>query len=431
MSIAGIVIALLILCAVIMFHELGHFLLAKASHVRVNEFALGMGPKILSFKKGETVYAWRLFPIGGSCSMQGEDDEDHSEGSFQSAKVWQRILIVAAGPIFNFILAFGVALVIIFSLGADPCIISAVEEGSAAQEAGLQVGDQIVAFEGGGVSNARELYMYLTLDGLPTDEITLTIKRDGQKQTVTYQPDITKRYLLGFSYTTDTELVEITELSAGYPMEAAGLQVGDCLVSINGNDVSSVEKLTAYLEEHPLDGSSVEIGYERDGNVYTAQLTPKVSEDASGGFSFSMSREKQGFFTSIGYGFGEVKYWINTTIKSLASLFTGRFGVQDLSGPVGVVSTIGQVYEESASEGGYMQLMTMLNMLILLSANLGVMNLLPLPALDGGRLVFLFIECIRRKPCNQRIEGAVHFIGIVALLGLAVFIAVNDVLKLL
>ena len=123
------VIALLVLSCVIIFHELGHFLAAKASHVKVNEFAFGMGPKILSFKKGDTVYAWRLFPIGGMCAMQGEDDEDDSEGSFQKAKVWQKILIVAAGPLFNFLLALIIAFIVIIAIGADPARVTEVEEG--------------------------------------------------------------------------------------------------------------------------------------------------------------------------------------------------------------------------------------------------------------------------------------------------------------
>ncbi len=426
-----IVIAILILGGVIFFHELGHFLLAKASKVRVNEFALGMGPKILSFQKGETVYAWRLFPIGGSCSMQGEDEDDQTEGSFQSAKVWQRILIVAAGPVFNFILAFFIALIVIFNMGADPARVTAVNEGSNAQKAGLQEGDIITSFEGGGVSNARELYMYLTLDGMPTDEINLKVKRDGQMIDLSFAPDVTQRYVLGFSYSSEGETVEITDLTVGYPLEESGLVVGDVITTINGEDVSSPEKLQNYLSEHPFGESQIQVTYERNGQENTVSVVPKLTTDSSGGFSFNMAREKMGFFSSLGYGFGEIKYWINTTIKSLTSLFTGRFTVSDLSGPVGVVSAIGQVYEEAATDGIFILIMSMLNMVILLSANLGVMNLLPLPALDGGRLVFLIIECIRRKPCNQKIEGAVHFVGIIVLLGLAVFIAINDVLKLL
>lgn len=427
------VIALLILSGVIIFHELGHFLFAKLSHVKVNEFAFGMGPRILSFKKGETVYAWRLFPIGGMCAMQGEDEEDSSEGSFQKAKVWQKILIVAGGPLFNFLLALIISLIVIFSIGADPCRITSVEQSSAAAKAGLQEGDIITSFNGGGVSNSRELYMYLMLDGVPTDEIRLSYVRDGKNYSISYVPDYTEKYLIGISYSDSSDGgMVISAVSSDSPAESSGIQVGDTITAINGQNVSNGEEYANYISEHPLDGSEIAITYSRGNTETTVNITPKSTRQAQGGFSFNMAREKMGIFESIKYGFGELKYWINTTVKSIASLFTGRFKVTDLSGPVGVVSTIGSAYEEAAVSGGAFEvLMTMLNMVILLSANLGVMNLLPLPALDGGRLIFLFIEAIRRRPCNQKIEGIVHFVGIVALLSLAVFIAVNDVIKLL
>lgn len=430
------VIALLVLSCVIIFHELGHFLAAKASHVKVNEFAFGMGPKILSFKKGDTVYAWRLFPIGGMCAMQGEDDEDDSEGSFQKAKVWQKILIVAAGPLFNFLLALIIAFIVIIAIGADPARVTEVEKGSPAAEAGLQSGDIITSFNGGGVSNSRELYMYILLDGVPTDEINLTYERDGSIHNVSYVPDFDERYLIGINYIDsedeDSEGIKISEISKGYPAAQSGLASGDIITYINGQKITDSSQYKEYMAEHPFDGSPVNITYERDGVENTVTLTPKVTRQAKGGFSFNMAREKQGLLSTVGYSFGELKYWINTTIKSIGSLFTGRFKITDLSGPVGVVSTIGNVYKEAADEGGAFEaLMTLLNMVILLSANLGVMNLLPLPALDGGRLIFLFVEAIRRKPCNQRIEGVIHFIGIVALLGLAAFIAVNDIIKII
>lgn len=427
------IIALLILSGVIIFHELGHFLFAKLSHVRVNEFAFGMGPRILSFKKGDTVYAWRLFPIGGMCAMQGEDEEDNTEGSFQRAKVWQRILIVAGGPLFNFLLALVISFIVIFSIGADPCRITSVDQVSAAAKAGLKEGDIITSFNGGGVSNSRELYMYLMLDGIPSDKIELSYIRDGKNYSISYMPDYTEKYLIGINYSTSSEgKMVISAVSSGSPAEGAGLQIGDIITSINGQSINNSNEYTNYISENPLDGSEVTITYLRDNTETTVNIIPKSTMQAQGGFSFSMAREKMTILESIKYGFGELKYWINTTIKSIASLFTGRFKVTDLSGPVGVVSTIGSAYENAAVSGGAFEvIMTMLNMVILLSANLGVMNLLPLPALDGGRLIFLFVEAIRRKPCNQRIEGFVHFVGIVALFSLAIFIAVNDVIKLL
>ncbi len=426
----GIVIAIVILVAVIMFHELGHFALAKACHIRVKEFAFGMGPIILGFQKEETLYTWRLVPIGGMCVMEGENDEEITEGSFQAAKVWQRILVVAAGPIFNFILAFIIALIVIFSVGADVCTVAAVSEDSNALSAGLTEGDLILSYEGHSISNARELYMYIYMDGLPEDNIDLVVERDGEKIEVSFALDETEVYRLGFSYEDAGNAIEVSYVSDGYPMAASGIEAGDIITAVNGYRITSSTDFQGYLSDNPLSGDALTITFARGRIDYGAEVTPVVSVEKSGGFSYNMAREKQGILTGVKYAFGEIKYWVNTTIKSLAGLLSGMFGLEDLSGPVGIVTTVDSLYEEASSDGLLTVVMSMLNIAILISANLGIMNLLPLPALDGGRLIFLFIECIRRKRCNQRIEAIVHLVGIVALLALAAVVAFNDVLKL-
>jgi len=425
-----IVIAIIILAAVIMFHELGHFIAARKSGITVVEFAFGFGPRIISKKKGDTTYSWRAIPIGGMCSMLGEDEENDEPGSFQKAKVWKRILVVAAGPLFNFLLALVVAMVVIFSIGADPARVVEVEPGSPAAEAGLEVGDLIKSYEGSAVMNARELYVFTQLDDIPTDSIDLVVERDGEKKTVSYKPATVMRWLLGYNYDPGTGPVEILSVMKGLPMDQAGLAAGDIITSFNGVPVGSGEELAAYLQEYPMDGSPVTVTYTHNGHERSAELTPQYYESALSGFSYNMAREKQDFFSSISYSFGEVKYWLDVTVKSIARLFTGRFSIKDMSGPVGIVSAVGDVYEQAAPEGPFVVLMNMLNMLILISANLGVMNLIPFPALDGGRLVFLIVEAVRRKPMKQSIEGMVHFIGFAVLMAFMVFIVIQDIGKL-
>lgn len=427
----SIVIAILILFGVIVFHELGHFLVAKACHIKVNEFAIGLGPKIVSVQKGETLYSWRLIPIGGMCAMQGEDEDDLSEGSFQSAKVWKRILVVAAGPLFNFLMAFIASLIVILCAGADPCTVVSVTPGSPAEEAGLQEGDLIVSYEGSGISNARELYLDTAMDGLPKDGvIDIEVNRNGENIGLSFALAETESYVFGFNYSTAGEKAVITSVNPGSPAEKAGIEAEDVITAVNGHAINTPEDLQSYFNSEPPDGSAVSIEYERDGIKYTAEVVPEATVSQSGGFSYNMAREKTDLPSSIRYAFGEVKYWIKATIKSLAGLFNGTYGVNDLSGPVGVVSAVGDVYEQAASDGTFAVVMSMLNMLILISANIGIVNLLPLPALDGGRLIFLFIECIRRKRCSQTIESMVHFIGFAAIMCFAVFVAFNDVLKL-
>ena len=426
-----ILIAVIIFSAIILFHEFGHFLFAKLNGISVTEFSLGMGPRLLSVQKGETRYSLKLLPIGGSCAMVGEDTaEEDVPGSFNSASVWGRISVVAAGPIFNFILAFVLAVIIVGFVGYDPAEITAVDESSAAAEAGLQTGDVITSYDGYHVDLAKDLYVYMYLNELKEgDAVEMQVKRDGRTETITYTPDVSVRYLLGFNRS-DASSMTVESLIDGMPLQEAGLKPGDTITAINGVEIADGEAYDAYLAEHPLSSEPVEITYDRDGLDYTATITPKEYRTPQLGFSYNLGYTKTSGLKVLKYGALEIKYMIRTTILSLKELVTGQLGFQNLSGPVGVVDAIGTTYEESKSEGALMLWLNMLNMAVLLSANLGVMNLLPLPALDGGRLVFLVIEAIRKKPINREIEGRIHFAGLMALMVLMVVVMYNDFLKI-
>ncbi|MEH2956830.1 RIP metalloprotease RseP [Candidatus Merdisoma sp. JLR.KK006] len=369
-----ILLALIIFSLIIIIHELGHFLLAKRGGIRVNEFSLGMGPRILSKQIGETRYSLKLLPFGGSCMMEGEDgyspetDAPGSmmertevvdvlsgeknrrrqvvlvngipEDSFAAKSVWTRISVVAAGPIFNFILAFILSLFVIGSIGYDAPVVAALTEDYPAAEAGMQPGDRIVKMNNTRIHVYREVSMYVQMN----------------------------------------------------------------------------------------QGKTVELTYERDGERHTVILEPKQSESGMYylGFRGSGIRTKGNILKTIGYSAYEVKYWISTTIKSLGMLFGGSVGAEDISGPVGIVNAIGDTYESSRADGAFYVWLNMLYISILLTANLGVMNLLPLPALDGGRLVFLFLEAIRGRGIDPEKEGMVHFVGLMVLMALMVFVMFND-----
>ncbi len=425
-------VAFIILSAVVLFHEFGHYILAKKNGVTVLEFALGMGPILFSFEKNGTVYAVKALPFGGSCAMLGEDGDEDLEGSFSSAALWRRAMIVAAGPVFNFILAFLAAVLVIALSGYDPAVITSVQEGSPAAEAGLQEGDRVLRYEGNGIANARELYTDIMMDGVPLDQVDLTVKRDGQKIRIHYAPETKKNYLLGFSYSDMNDQVVITKLIKKGVLRKAGAAVNDAIISINGQPVSSQKELQDYLAAHPLDGSPVDLVLQRGHKEIALDgLVPEITESAVLDFGFSLYREKQTFLSMLRCGAGEVGYWIHVTVKSLASLFNGTFSINDMSGPVGVVRAVGDVYEEVKPEGPMMLFLSMMDMLILITANLGVMNLLPLPALDGGRLLFMLIEAIRRKPVDRELEGRVHLTGLFILLAFIMYITVQDVIKIL
>mgnify|MGYP004582735479 FL=1 len=425
----NILIAIIIFSVIVVFHELGHFLLAKKNGIEVTEFSLGMGPRLLSTVKGNTRYSLKLFPIGGSCMMVGEDGEEDGPGSFGHASVWGRISVVAAGPIFNFILAFVFALVITSVMGYDPPKVLSVEENSPAEEAGLQEGDIITSFQGKHISIGRDISLYESLYGMQQDQIKMTVKRDGKKIDLNFKAASEKKYMLGFSYVPDGE-PEITEVFVDGAMMKAGVIAGDVITAVDGTKVSTGEELQAYLEEHPLGENTVTITVSRDGNEKEFTVQPTVRTQVSTGFVYNLYREKTNFFGVLKYSAVEVRYWISSTIDSLGLLIKGTFRVNDLSGPVGIVDAIGSSVEEAKSEGAVVMWMQMFYWAILLSANLGVMNLLPLPALDGGRLVFLLIEAVTKKKVNPNIEGMIHFVGFVLLMALMVFVFMNDLKRL-
>ena len=341
----SIVIALLVFSVIIIFHEFGHFLLAKLNKITVVEFSIVMGPRLLSFEAGGTRYSWKLLPFGGSCMMLGEDGEEEEEGSFGSKSVWARMSVIAAGPIFNFLLAFIMALFIVGNLGYDVPVLLNVTEGMPAADAGLQAGDRIVKM------NGKRIHLY----------------REVQNYSMFHQ------------------------------------------------------------------GETVVFQYERDGELHEATVAPELM---NGSYKYGIGgninyRQKTNVLETLEYSAYEVYYWIDTTVSSLGLLFKGGVQLDDMSGPVGVVDAIGTTYQESRDEGAFYVWMNLLNIAILLSANLGVMNLLPIPALDGGRLIFLIVEAIRRKRVEPELEAKIHFAGLMLLMLLMVVVMFNDVKKLI
>ena len=426
-----ILIAILIFSAIILFHEFGHFLLAKLNGIVVVEFSLGMGPRLLSKVIGGTRYSLKAFPIGGSCAMLGEDTaEEKLPGSFNAAPVLGRISVVAAGPIFNFILAWVLSIIIVACIGYEPALVSEVVAGSSAEQAGLREGDLILSYQGQKIDLGKDLYVYSYIHPLTEEEIHMTVLRDGNREEIRFVPDVNIRYLLGFNRS-DVSSLTVESLISGMPLEDAGLKPGDVITGINGVPVANGDDYQAYVDVHPLKAEPVDITFARDGLEYDVTITPAEYRTPTSGFYYNIACvPAEGLGQIMKYGLVEMKYMLRTTLVSLRELFTGRVGVQDLSGPVGVVDAIGETYEESKSEGWLMVVMNMMNMAVLLSANLGVMNLLPFPALDGGRLVFLFLETVRRKPINRNLEAMVHLTGLLLLMLLMIFVMYNDILKL-
>lgn len=434
----SILIAFIVFGVLVFIHELGHMLLAKKNRVGVSEFSIGMGPRLFSFDKGGTKYSLKLIPFGGSCMMVGEMDESDAEDAFNNRSVWARISVVAAGPIFNIILAFLFSIIIIGIAGYDPAIVTSVDENSAAYAAGLRKGDRIVEYNGVNVLFGREVYLEEYIDPVnDTTPIKLTYERDGKEYKITIIPDYYEPYYIGINYTPTGEYAEIISLVEGGAMQSAGVQAGDKIVAFNGIEFESGEALGDYLAANDMTEEPVTILLDRNGERYSVTVTPKKSPYYSAGFTYNMYRiDAESPLKTLQYSVCELKYQISSVYKSLLMLFKGRLGMNDLSGPVGIVDMVGTVVEESKSDEADTMtnvinvLLNVINLTVILSVSLGIMNLLPLPALDGGRLVFLIIEAVRGKPIDREKESIVHFIGFALLMILMVVVLFNDVRKI-
>lgn len=420
----SIILSLIVFSILVLIHEFGHFLLAKKNGIGVTEFSLGMGPRIASFNKNGTKYSWKLIPFGGSCMMVGEDEEVNSEDSFNSKSVWARISVVAAGPIFNFILALVLSIVYIGLEGYDQASVVKVNEGYAASEAGLQEGDIITEYDGENIVIYRDLWLYQYLNPVSSKPVKIKYERNGREYTTTLIP--TEYYSMGISYSADGTPCKVTvsEKTAVYD---AGVRTGDIIAAIDGHNVDTGEAVYNYMSEHPLDGSEVELTILREGQEQIYKVIPRKTGYTEG-FSYG-TRVKANPWEVIRYSFTELRYDIDATLSGFKLIFTGKANKDDVSGPVGIVKIVGDSYEATKDDGIYYVFLQISYLMILLSANLGVVNLLPFPALDGGRLVFLIIEAVRGKPVPKEKEAIVHFAGMVVLMLLMVFILFNDISK--
>ena len=388
MMIFKILAAIFVFGIIILVHELGHFLMCKLMGVRVNEFAIGMGPKLLSFGKKETAYTLRLFPIGGFCAMEGEDegaptpsaiggnaDRAEDDGgepalpdeeevpaepdprAFPNKKVWRRILIVVAGAAMNLVLGY-VLLVAYYGIFTVPdasgkarfssTIIASLPETAVSYQTGLRPGDEIVKIDGKHTVTDSDIVMIMQSDEDGIMDMTVRRAVDGKKKTV---------------------------LLKGVQFQ---LEVGE-----NG----------------------------KNRLIYDFKV---------------LGIEKTVWSTLVQAG--KMEYSVATMIwRSLGDLITGKYGINDLSGPVVTMDIIGDaVAGANTSEG----MMTLIMLVVMITVNVGIFNLLPLPALDGGRLIFLLFEGIFRRPVPAKYEGMVHFIGLMLLLLLMVVVTFSDIWKI-
>jgi regulator of sigma E protease len=427
---------------------LGHFLIAKKNGIFVTEFSVGMGPRLISLVKtakgyrprfllsqrdfehtlewkDNTKYSLKVLPIGGSCMMLGEDETIDDDRAFNKKNVWERISVIIAGPLFNFILAFILAMILTGVVGYDQAKVSVVEDNSPATVAELMPGDLITEINGSHIDNARDLETYYYFNPISERVLNITYIRDGVEHKTKVAPRAIKLYRIGLDFFPTDSSGDFV-ITDNLPLAEAGLIKGDVIIKINNVSVKNGIEMSDYLEKYPLSDKAVTVTYIRNGIENIVKVTPVPYVIYNSGFNVFINREKLGITGIFKYSAIEVKYLVVSTIESIGQLINGNLSSDELAGPVRIVNTIGETYEKSKSQGGLMILINLVYISIILSANLGVMNLLPIPALDGGRLVFLLLEVFRGKPIEQTKEGIVHMIGLVALMILMVFVVFND-----
>lgn len=431
----GIIVGILILSVMMFVHEAGHYLTGRLLGFKIIEFSLFMGPVLLSktSKKTGIKYSLKLFPIGASVRFHGEEGmgEESSDDpdSFNSKPKWKRAVVISTGPIVNIISGI-IALVILFSsIGFVTTTVSKIEDGTQAAAAGLQTGVRIIEVNGARIGTSID---YAVEMGFFSNDKTIRVgyeeKDTGKVRYADLVPVKKNVYVLGISMSSAKEggglkIVGVDpESNNGSPV----FKVGDIVLDIDGISFSDrYDEAVARINASA--GNSLNATVLRDGKqVQLTTVTTFKEYYTSRGLQFA---DRKGFSASIGESFKYSYSIIRLTFKSISMIFTGELKAKDsLSGPVGVVSIVGSVVTQDAPWAE--KVSDLLWMFALISLNLGVFNLLPIPALDGSHLILIGVEAIRRKRLSAKVQGAIVAVGFVLIIGLAVIGLVFDIMRI-
>ncbi len=410
-----ILIAILFFGLIIFIHELGHFLFAKLFGVKVNEFALGMGPTIFKKQGKETKYALRLFPIGGFVSMEGEEEQSDDGRAYCNQKTWKKMIIISAGAVFNLILG---VIVSFFLVGSEDLVgtnrILQFYEGSVSSSV-LKEGDRIVEIDSKKIFSDYDISFLMQRNR--TGKYNFTVERNGEKIELTDVP-FQVRTSGNFSYGEDCSIASVSA-----KLKKKGLKDGDIIIGVNGTDIDDSDTLIEEIQK------------DKD---YTCDFTVKRGEEilefedvtlqTATVFDFIILGEEKRVMNVTKSALGYAISMGRMVYLSLFDMLSGQYGLNDLAGPIGTISVITDIAQESVVSTNWSQLFMLMAMITI---NIGLFNLLPIPALDGGHLFFLFIELVIRRPVPQKYVSWIHAAGLVILLGFMAIISFSDIWKLI
>lgn len=444
-TIALILIGVLLFELIIFIHEFGHFITAKKSGIKVNEFSLGMGPKIFSFGKGETKYSLRIFPIGGFCAMEGEDEESPEPRAFNNAKVWKRMIVVIAGAVMNIILGFVLMFVVVVQQDSySSTEVQSFPATSFSSCTGLQSGDVIKEINGYGISTSMDFnYPISTAELKTVDGSTLEIYKEDcgnnlYNMAVSLVQDKNNKL-------SDEQVSKVNELLSKSTNEIVKAKSKEDAFSVYENYYKEINnacgiknyKVEKIVEKETRKRYTADILVERNGeekllkNVQFFTYTTKDNSDPQVSIDFYVKPIEKTFGSVISQTFKQTISTCKMIYASLGGLLTGKFGLKDMSGPIGIASAVTTVASESLASGFMSAVNSIIYVMMIITVNLGLFNMLPFPALDGGRFVFLIIEAIRGKSVPRKVEAIVNGIGMGLLILLMILITANDIFKLI
>jgi regulator of sigma E protease len=426
-----------VLGVLVFVHELGHFMAARWNGVRVLTFSLGFGPKLLKFRRGDTEYCLSAIPLGGYVKMAGENPEDPRSGQpdeFLSKSKWQRFQILIMGPAMNLMLAV-IVLAIVLMQGASapaymnkPAAVGVVQAGSPAERAGVRPGDTITRLGSAEIATWEQLEMAVA--SRPEREVEMVVIRDGREERLTIRPDTTElrtrtdaRFEIGTIGVLPDVSPSIRAIVAGEPAEKAGFKAGDVIVSIDGQRMVFASQVSEAISKHP--DEAVQLVVRREGVEQAIAVTPSRQGDA-GRIGINISDAVESFTPSplqaIGMSVRRNIEMSGMIFRTLGDLFSGEASPRQLMGPVGIAQLSG----ESAQAGW----IALFGLMASLSLNLGLLNLLPIPVLDGGHIFIMAIETISRRDFSLQMKEKMLFVGFVLLMTLMVTVIYNDLMRI-